>query len=658
MSDKMITLLAEGNNIKVVNGFKGIVNTLKGLTELVQSYTYSLSIFSNNTVSKANFLEASFMAIDVDENLSIKGAIERIKDLGLMALISFSKSHQKPKKDAPACDRFRVIFQLQNKIKSIEEYNRYYIYILNVFPEADRACKDPSRRFYPSTGVDKEYGNNALLFDGKELDINKLIRSDLSPFSDIVRFCEKRQSTKYFLYSAHTGLKSKWNNYFNSTVFQLASNGFDESRVLEFLERISPNDLDNQDIAVFRSAFHSGENKADNSYYAEKSSREQSLAETITSLISNEYFILYKGDIETIVKVNENKIVRTLKTNELKKEIINYCKSLGKKYSNSLISNTEALIQLSLNDLEEIPRIISFKSSNDLTFKRLDFDPVDGESKVFDEFLCRCDNPEALCAYIWSLFDEKSYNQQYLYIYGDGGDGKGTLIRFLQRIFEESFISMEAPTYNDRYYTSALVNKRIIAIPDLSDKKIFSNPIFKNITGGEPVKIEFKYKNTTSTTLDCKFIIASNLVPTIKNINAEKRRIIPCHISSIKNEYDSAYLEKLWSERSAILYKCKEAYLKLASKHTPIKSSQKSLDAILNNRNEVFNNIFESKYTLGEGKIKQEVLYNELHTLVKRYGFDFSDFKDWLEKEKRLKVVRSSPYSKRYYKGIVQVSDF
>lgn len=98
--------------------------------------------------------------------------------------------------------------------------------------------------------------------------------------------------------------------------------------------------------------------------------------------------------------------------------------------------------------LPAIPKIVAEKDFAGLCFHRLPFN-FEREKKptpIFDEFFSRCTNAKAIKAWIGSLLYDNASRQQYVWLHGEGGDGKGSLTRFLQAILGPSYASTVVPT--------------------------------------------------------------------------------------------------------------------------------------------------------------------------------------------------------------------
>lgn len=126
------------------------VENLYELGQTIMQTNWSCGVFKEEHRNIDNFEYSDFMALDIDEGVSIEEASRRLKDYS--HIIAPSKSH-KIEKNGSIADRFRIVMVLDKRIDNKDDYYTTYQDLLELFPEADRACKDPSRMYYPSKEV-------------------------------------------------------------------------------------------------------------------------------------------------------------------------------------------------------------------------------------------------------------------------------------------------------------------------------------------------------------------------------------------------------------------------------------------------------------------------------------------------------------------------
>ncbi len=211
-------------------------------------------------------------------------------------------------------------------------------------------------------------------------------------------------------------------------------------------------------------------------------------------------------------------------------------------------------------------------------WRRIPFDLVPNDGPVsltptWDALLERVSDKEALKAFIvWigSLFYEGSYTQQYVWIHGQGGNGKGAITRFLHRIFGQGshFIS-HIPREPNQFWTSQMLNRRIVIVPDCDNAKFPSSGLFKTLSGGDPITVERKQKDAYTAVLEAKFLYTSNSFPELSSGEADLRRAIFVNLGS-KATWEQGFEERLWQEGGAFLWDCMTAYTIVCPAHGPI----------------------------------------------------------------------------------------
>jgi len=131
--------------------FKPVDDSFVDFATHMTFYNYSMSTFKDNDRKNKNFLFAEAVALDFDGGLTIAEA--KLRFAQYQHIIAPTRSHQVVKHGIK-CDRFRVVIPLDKPVDSIADYEETVKALLKANPEADKACKDPARMFYPSTHVE------------------------------------------------------------------------------------------------------------------------------------------------------------------------------------------------------------------------------------------------------------------------------------------------------------------------------------------------------------------------------------------------------------------------------------------------------------------------------------------------------------------------
>ena len=273
------------------------------------------------------------------------------------------------------------------------------------------------------------------------------------------------------------------------------------------------------------------------------------------------------------------------------------------------LSFTQALVcaktWLAMTDpIAKKPELVLWKSDEGLAFSRLpwNYDPMSwSKHPLFDEWLSRTTNSKAFCMWLGSLLFKDSNKEQYVWLYSEGGTGKGSMLRMIRRIFGDAFAAKQVPGLDDKHWTSGLLGKRVIAFPDCSNSAFITSGLFKNLTGNDPIDINPKNKAMFTADLNCKYIFLSNRKPDIQDLMADKRRLILCEMTDIKNDIqceETSYEEKLWQECGAFLSTCLNLYKSNISIFRPIPIEQDGMNEIIEDKNEEFESYLENNYVI------------------------------------------------------------
>lgn len=236
--------------------------------------------------------------------------------------------------------------------------------------------------------------------------------------------------------------------------------------------------------------------------------------------------------------------------------------------------------------LAEQPRVLSEKSQPGLTFKRLPFDAPPSVPASppphFEALLDRFSKPAAVCAFIGSLFYPEADRQQYLFLFGHGGDSKGTLMRFLHNIFGDAAQALSLPGKDrDKFWNFSLYGKRLGLFFDTDPSDWFRRAHFKSLTGGDPQFFEEKGRMGFTAMPTVKFIVSSNFMPRLTSSPADMRRLIFVECKPVPEADRQANFENvLMAEAPAIISACKSIYLDTCPNYGAIPTGRRDADDV------------------------------------------------------------------------------
>jgi phage/plasmid-associated DNA primase len=217
-----------------------------------------------------------------------------------------------------------------------------------------------------------------------------------------------------------------------------------------------------------------------------------------------------------------------------------------------------------------------FKSGIELCYNRLTWDPNFDpavEIPTWQKILNRMSDPETFKAFVGSLFFEKAYRQKYFYLHGDGGDGKGCIARFLERIFGEAYFGLQDPP-KDKFFGTPFQDRRLVCFTDLRKPEFLQSCVVMGITGGDTLQLEKKGVDVVNHRARCLLMFLSNLPPVISLTAHDMRRILYCFISAQDDKdrwaNSDAYEEELWKEGPGFIGQCIETYKRRCPSHQAI----------------------------------------------------------------------------------------
>lgn len=129
--------------------------TIKEINDIIsKGHTIVLGVFKNG-VKDANFIQQELIGIDVDnkedEVEPLEHTISTLREKGIKITsyyFTFSSTDEVP--------RYRLIIALDKPITNLETMKFILETIVEAFPVADKACKNPSRLFYGTNGETKK----------------------------------------------------------------------------------------------------------------------------------------------------------------------------------------------------------------------------------------------------------------------------------------------------------------------------------------------------------------------------------------------------------------------------------------------------------------------------------------------------------------------
>lgn len=220
------------------------------LLDLITQSNYSLGVFRDGNRKNHAFTEAHAVGLDFDGGMLINDAKVAFKDY--KCVIAPTRNHRKAK-NGVVDDRFRVILLLKDPITDPKVFKSFVVELLRKYPQADKACSDAARMFYPSSQGEYNRGE-------KFIDEDVSIPEPKNDLDEALTLGEKkgnlsRKTMEFMLFGAAEG-------FWNGRLFQAAKDMQEQGYALEealaelkVATRKYSGQLDETDTRTIESAF-------------------------------------------------------------------------------------------------------------------------------------------------------------------------------------------------------------------------------------------------------------------------------------------------------------------------------------------------------------------------------------------------------------------
>ena len=280
-----------------------------------------------------------------------------------------------------------------------------------------------------------------------------------------------------------------------------------------------------------------------------------------------------------------------------------------------------------------------------------------GNTPVFDELTSRMTNADAVKAFIGSLLDPHANRAQALFMYGEGGNGKGRLIKALGRLFEGAHTASNTTAAKSQFFMADIVNAKLLTFGECDDHKFPMSDLMKGITGDDRHTINIKNQPQFMADIRCRVVYASNIVPRVKRNASNMRRVIYTEISPIPKDVEPIaehiYDEMLWAEADRWLAKCWAYYVALCPKGGAIPQDKNAIIKLVETSEDTYQEIMDLYFCFDEEKVfgVQKVQVEQLFKLKGigqgvAHGFlEFVKDKYGIENEKQKRYHRDGKSS-------------
>lgn len=564
------------------------------LSRIIVTRNWSPAVFENKARNLSNYRGSPHLfAFDIDEGMTLAEACEKFKSY--QCLIATSRNHQKVKhpgqaSEKPACDRFRVIFRLSEPLTTDDDFKATWEAYKDQYP-LDPQTRSSSMFFFKCTDV--VFDNP----DGHPLQVVKSaewqdVRNDSYTFTkndtDPTRGVLSKRSQDFLAHGAPAGM-------FNLRLFQCAVDHLEQRYPEpEFLERlgllarsgvIGP--LDDTDRATIRSAYNREPKYGKRP--AGRSSVDYQKMEIAARIMDGEFLQCIQRDATLDYRIvdYENREVERIAnpqilerhiSAELKKPENHYNtskKEVGPDGKSTFVAVTKPMTipeVLDLwrrdgNALTSLPEPVLWRGAPGWCHKRLNFDLAPNQPHpAWDEFLSRLSAPEVFQAWVFSCFVPEHETRQALWLCGKSGeDGKTKVINLLAELFGDAAASISGGQLksDNRFFLSQFLGKRMAVYPDCMSQGFPQTEVFRNLTGGDTVTMEFKNGGFIHGALRLKLLIGSNFEPAMSGGNYDQSRMLLVDVGESPSKDDPQWPKRLRDEMAAFLGDCSGAFKRL-----------------------------------------------------------------------------------------------
>lgn len=170
-----------------------------------------------------------------------------------------------------------------------------------------------------------------------------------------------------------------------------------------------------------------------------------------------------------------------------------------------------------------------------------------------------------------------------LFLVGQGNTGKSQLKKLVEYLVGYNNVSnIDLKKVNDKHGTASLYQKRLAGCNDMSYQRIEDMSIFKQLTGGDAIEVDFKFKNSFNFTFKGFLWFNCNKLPKFGGDTGKwvYERIMPVFCNNVipKEKQDPLLFEKMLKEKNTILNMAIQELQKLVANNYKF-VEPKSMDA-------------------------------------------------------------------------------
>lgn len=277
------------------------------------------------------------------------------------------------------------------------------------------------------------------------------------------------------------------------------------------------------------------------------------------------------------------------------------------------------------------------------------------------DFICEAeDDREMLLQFAGLAMTKDKSQQKFLILNGEGGTGKSTLIKLINKMVGKNNISHVSldELMEDKFASIDLLGKLLNSCGDLEIDALEKTKQLKIVTGEDGARGQKKYHNAINFDSYCKLLFAANQLPIIKGefTGAVYRRMLILRINKVPEKTDPDFFQKLEQEMDYFIHLAVDAlhrmYISETGRITESESSKRAVEKLRQDSDSVQAFLDDETISLPGNREKREDAYfayekycrNEKRTALTRNLFYRS------MRAKRSEVKSNGQY---YFQGIL-----
>lgn len=120
-------------------------------------------------------------------------------------------------------------------------------------------------------------------------------------------------------------------------------------------------------------------------------------------------------------------------------------------------------------------------------------------------------------ASFYGTFNDKNRSKQITILMDEGGTGKSNMFRAIaKRVSSEFYCPVSKDSFSNQFWGSKVFGKRLIVVSDSGNRKLTQMDKFKQLSGGDPIDVEFKgLNNRIQFVPNCRIWVSTNFRPEV-----------------------------------------------------------------------------------------------------------------------------------------------